>query len=103
MIPTYCTQNNGICPTCSLVNYGRDCANKSLAGRFFTVGDLAETITGGNITAIAKLLNDAGITPRLDERNPDPAAYVMRGTVIDLAATNAGIIGRRAGKLLGGR
>ena len=23
----YCTQNNGDCPTCSLVNYGRDCMN----------------------------------------------------------------------------
>lgn len=25
--PDYCTQNNGDCPTCSLVNYGRDCQN----------------------------------------------------------------------------
>lgn len=25
--PEYCTQNNGDCPTCSLVNYGRDCQN----------------------------------------------------------------------------
>jgi hypothetical protein len=23
----YCTQNNGDCQTCSLVNYGRDCRN----------------------------------------------------------------------------
>ncbi len=23
----YCTQNNGDCKTCSLVNYGRDCYN----------------------------------------------------------------------------
>ena len=25
--PDYCTQNNGDCSTCSLVNYGRDCRN----------------------------------------------------------------------------
>lgn len=24
---SYCTQNNGDCATCSLVNYGRDCKN----------------------------------------------------------------------------
>jgi hypothetical protein len=24
---SYCTQNNGDCSTCSLVNYGRDCNN----------------------------------------------------------------------------
>lgn len=26
----YCTQNNGHCETCSLVNYGRDCRNNPL-------------------------------------------------------------------------
>lgn len=26
----YCTQNNGDCSTCSLVNYGRDCMNVPL-------------------------------------------------------------------------
>ena len=25
--PDYCTQNDGDCETCSLVNYGRDCKN----------------------------------------------------------------------------
>ncbi len=25
--PEYCTQNDGNCETCSLVNYGRDCQN----------------------------------------------------------------------------
>ena len=25
--PDYCTQNGGHCPTCSLVNYRRDCMN----------------------------------------------------------------------------
>lgn len=28
----YCTQNNGDCPTCSLVSYNRDCQNKPLHG-----------------------------------------------------------------------
>lgn len=27
---TYCTQNNGDCKTCSLVNYGRDCHNNPI-------------------------------------------------------------------------
>lgn len=27
----YCTQNDGDCSTCSLVNYGRDCQNNPLA------------------------------------------------------------------------
>lgn len=30
MKPSYCTQNNGKCKTCSLVNYGRDCQNNPL-------------------------------------------------------------------------
>jgi len=28
---TYCTQNDGNCSTCSLVNYGRDCRNNPVA------------------------------------------------------------------------
>ena len=28
---TYCTQNDGDCDTCSLVSYGRDCQNTSIA------------------------------------------------------------------------
>jgi len=27
---SYCTQNNGKCSTCSLVNYGRDCQNNPI-------------------------------------------------------------------------
>lgn len=29
----YCTQNNGNCSTCSLVNYGRDCKNNPIRQR----------------------------------------------------------------------
>lgn len=35
--PDYCTQNDGDCMTCSLVNYNRDCRNNSLAERGFVV------------------------------------------------------------------
>lgn len=28
----YCTQNNGDCSTCSLVNYNRDCHNVPIRG-----------------------------------------------------------------------
>ncbi|MFA4974621.1 MAG: hypothetical protein WC683_18605 [bacterium] len=31
--PAYCTQNGGDCATCSLVSYGRDCMNNSIASR----------------------------------------------------------------------
>jgi hypothetical protein len=34
MSKPYCTQNNGDCSTCSLVNYGRDCSNKPLHGGY---------------------------------------------------------------------
>ena len=30
MKPAYCTQNHGDCQTCSLVNYGMDCANNPI-------------------------------------------------------------------------
>jgi hypothetical protein len=29
-LKTYCTQNDGDCETCSLVNYGKDCKNKKI-------------------------------------------------------------------------
>ena len=29
----YCTQNDGDCFTCSLVNYGRDCRNNPIGSR----------------------------------------------------------------------
>jgi len=32
MVKDYCTQNEGDCATCSLVNYGRDCQSNSLHG-----------------------------------------------------------------------
>lgn len=34
MVKPYCTQNQGDCSTCSLVNYGRDCYNNSLHGGY---------------------------------------------------------------------
>jgi len=45
----------------------------------FTLGELAQRVIGGNVTAMAKLLNDAGVAPRLDENTPDPSAEVARG------------------------
>lgn len=30
----YCTQNNGDCSTCSLVNYNRDCQNNPVHGGY---------------------------------------------------------------------
>lgn len=39
----------------------------------FTLIELTAYVTGGNLPAMAKLLNDAGANPRLDEVHPDPA------------------------------
>ena len=99
--PEYCTQNDGNCPTCSLVNYGRDCANNPLKGRWYNLGDLAKAITGDRLAEMAKLLNDSGADPKLDELTPIPGATVDRAALIDLAAVRAGdIVGRRAAQLL---
>lgn len=43
----YCTQNNGDCRTCSLVNYGRDCMNNPISAR-----DYVEFTRGGGCRII---------------------------------------------------
>jgi hypothetical protein len=99
-IPEYCTQNDGNCPICSLVSYGRDCQNISLRGRFFSLAQLASKITGGNLAEMAKLLNDMG-ADGIDELDPKPETTVPRTVVIDLAALRAGdVVGRRAAESL---
>lgn len=95
-IPDYCTQNNGHCLSCSLANYGRDCRNFKI----YNLGSLAAAITGGNVTAMAKILNDIGMTPRLNELEPDPGAFIPRLVLIDLAAVRTDRIGRKAAELL---
>lgn len=94
--PDYCTQNEGNCPTCSLSNYGRDCMNQKI----HTLGDLAQAITGGNLRAMAKMLNsDSGMA--LDELQPDPRAFIPRPVLVDLFAIRAGDrVGRKAAELL---
>ena len=67
----------------------------------FTLGELAQRVTGSNVTAMAKLLNDAGVAPRLDENTLDPSVEVARGTVMDLLAIRAGdSVGERLRVLL---
>lgn len=97
MKPEYCTQNEGCCPSCSLANYGRDCRNHKI----HTLAGVADAITGGNLAACAKMLNDSGMIPRLDEITPNPGAFIPRLTIIELAAIRAGgREGRRAAELL---
>lgn len=68
----------------------------------FTLGDLAGKVTGGNLAAMAKLINDTGIHPRLNENEPDPGALVARRTVSELLAMRADDrVGRLLGDLLG--
>jgi hypothetical protein len=46
----YCTQNDGICRTCSLVNYGRDCQNNPLTTEDDLYLAARERIDGMNFT-----------------------------------------------------
>jgi len=73
-----------------------------MAGETFTIGELAQRVTGGNERTIRKLLNDAGAHPRLDEYTTDPGEVVGRDLVVDLFALRAGdSVGRRLRVLLG--
>lgn len=66
----------------------------------FTLGHLAQRLTGGNLQAMARLLNDAGHTPRLDEDAPDPAAPVAQETVVLSAFRAADRVSRQLIALL---
>ena len=67
----------------------------------FELGYLAQHVTGGNLEAMAEMLNDAGHHPPLDEVEPSAIASVNRLTVIDLFARHAGDgIGQRLRQLL---
>lgn len=69
----------------------------------FTIGELADEVTGGNERAMRKLLNDAGAQPRLDEYTNNPNETVSRQLVVDLVALRAGDrVGRKLAGLLRG-
>ena len=91
MIPNYCTQAGGNCPRCSLSNYGRDCTNVPLRGRFFSIGDLAHQLSTHPRQA-AKIVNDSlpGGAERYDELMGNPAESVTRAALIDLVAARGG-------------
>lgn len=44
-IKAYCTQNDGDCSTCSLVNYGHDCQNNKVGGQDEIDNALADIMT----------------------------------------------------------
>lgn len=70
-------------------------------GDTFRLGDLAQRVAGGNVTAMAKMLNAAGADPRIDDIEPDADARVSRLTVIDLFAHRAGdTVGHRLRQVL---
>jgi len=71
-----------------------------MSGETFTVGELAEAVTGGNVRAMSKLLNDAGADPRLSELEDEPGAAVSRQTVIDLWALRGGRIAAKLSPFL---
>ena len=72
-----------------------------MSGEIFTIEELAAEVSGGNLAAMAKLLNDAGASPPLSEIDPR-GSTVDRGTVISLYAHRAGDrVGRKLAQLLG--
>lgn len=64
----YCTQNNGDCETCSLVNYGRDCHN-NFVGRGGYRGGIKPTVADKAKNRTIRL-NDA-----------DHALFICKGGV----------------------
>lgn len=48
----YCTQNDGHCPSCSLVNYGRDCQNNPVNYLSFAAAALGRK--GGQVKSDKK-------------------------------------------------
>jgi hypothetical protein len=73
-----------------------------MTGETFTLRQLADAVAGGNLTAMVKMLNDAGDGPHLDENEPDPAAVITRDQVITLWVDRAGsTVGHRLTRLLG--
>lgn len=40
----YCTQNDGNCDTCSLVNYGRDCKNNTITTGSMIIRNVPESL-----------------------------------------------------------
>lgn len=67
----------------------------------FSLKELADRVTGGNLPAMAKLLNDAGARPRLDELEPEPSTPISRLAVIDLFAMRSeDRVGRALARLL---
>lgn len=67
----------------------------------YTIGEITKAITGGNERAARKMINDAGMTPRLDEYKIEPGELIPRDVLIELLADNAGSrTGRKAAELL---
>lgn len=66
---------------------------------FFTIGEIAQAITGGNERAARKMVNDAGAN--LDVYKTDPGELIPREVLITLLADNpGGRTGRKAAELL---
>lgn len=64
-----------------------------MAKQTFALGDLADKMTDGDLVLLAKMLNDVGAHPRLDETAPLATTEVAQETVIDLVVDLAS--GRR--------
>ena len=66
----------------------------------YSVGGLADVVTGGDEVAMRKLLKDAGAD--IDELATDRSERVPREVVIDVAAVRAGDrVGRILAEVLG--
>ena len=75
----------------------------TMNGEYFTLGHLAEAVTGGNEREMRKLLNDAGANPRFNEYIEDPLEKAPVQLVMSLAVLRAGdLIERKLADLLSG-
>ena len=83
--------------TCAACGRERVCWRPAV----FTLGELAQRVAGGDLAAMAKMLNEAGADPRLDEIEPDGRQEVHHLAVIDLYVQRAGDrVGRQVRELL---
>lgn len=72
-----------------------------MSGDTFTVSELAEAVTGGNVMAMTKLLNDAGAQPGIEEAVGDPVRLAAAGRVVVTRAIVVGLYAMRAGSRVG--
>ncbi len=68
-IKRYCTQNNGDCDTCSLVNYGRDCHNHPLVADPYPTKKIEKEIKWATITGKIIIMQHVTARENISDHN----------------------------------